>query len=326
MSEPITFQTPASTANLGPGFGVLGLALDLALTTTIEPATDGKVTVERRDEPDGDAPDPRHDTVLRGLRAAAQLLSVDLSDGMHLRVEGDVPRGAGLGTNSAGFAAGIGAAVRLAKDPHSNDALVDILVDLGGDPGHGAASLVGGLVATCLVSRPHQPRAHHLVQQPLDSAWRYVLVLPDLQMGTAEISRVLPATLPHAVIIRNTSRLVGLLKALAAGDEDLLGPCLVDEAHVPFRRQLIPGLEKVLAAGQDAGAAGVTISGHGPSLLALTTDEGKAETIGEAMVQVFRDHGVSANSVISQASPVGTLPIPDTTGTEAGQGPRPDRD
>jgi homoserine kinase len=316
LTEPITFQTPASTANLGPGFGVLGLALDLALTTTVTPATDGKVTVERCDDPDADSLDPRHDTVLRGLQAAAQLMSVDLSDGVHLRVEGDVPRGAGLGTNSAGFAAGIGAAVRLAKDPHSNDALVDdladILVGLGGDPGHGAASLIGGLVATCLVSRPHQPRTHHLLQQPLDPAWRYVLVLPDLQMGTAEISRVLPATLPHAVITRNTSRLVGLLKALATGDEDLLGPCLFDEVHVPFRRQLIPGLEKALAAGQEAGAAGVTISGHGPSLFALTTDEQKAEEIGAAIAQVFRDHGVSANSVVSQASPAGALPVPDS--------------
>lgn len=310
LTQPQTFDTPASTANLGPGYGVLGLALDLPLVTTIETTTDGNVVVERDDDPEANALDPRHDTVLRGLRAAASLMNVDLSGGLRVVVKGDVPRGAGLGTNSAGFAAGIGAAVRLAKSSASPETLLDTLVELGGDPGHGAASLVGGLVATALISAPKDTRRHRLLPQTLAPSWRFVLVLPDLQIGTADIKRVLPATLPHAVITRNTSRLVGLLHALAHGDEDLLGPCLFDEAHVPFRQTLVSGTEKALAAGRECGAAGVTISGHGPSLLALTTDEAKAIEIGETMAQVFRDNSVSARSMVLQTSSTGTLPPP----------------
>ena len=312
MTEPLSFQTPASTANLGPGYGVLGLALELALTTTIEPAEDGNVVVERRDDPDAHDPDLRHDTVLRGLRAAAKLLEVDLSKGLRLVVEGTVPRGAGLGTNSAGFAAGVGAAVRLASKPASPDQLIDILVGLGGDPAHGAASLMGGLVATCLISKPHESPRHHLVPQDLYPDWYYTLVLPDLQMGTAETTRVLPATLPHAVTTRNTSRLVGLLAALAKGDEELLGACLFDETHVPFRRKLVPGLEQALAAGKEAGAAGVTISGHGPGVLALTTDEAKTDAIGMAIAEVFHDHSVPTNMMTSRASTTGSLPPQDS--------------
>jgi homoserine kinase len=110
---------------------------------------------------------------------------------------------------------------------------------------------------------------------------------------------------------RNTSRLVGLLAALARGDEELLGACLFDETHVPFRRKLVPGLEKAMIIGKEAGAAGATISGHGPGVLAFTTDESKAESIGEAMAEVFRDHSVPANMLTLKASTTGSLPDKD---------------
>ena len=116
MARPqsIGFHVPASTANLGPGYGVLAIALDLPLSITAVARTDGEVHIERRDDPSAKE-DPRHDPVLRGLRAAAELLDVSLSKGLDVVVEGTIPRGTGLGTISAGFAAGIGIAMRLSR-------------------------------------------------------------------------------------------------------------------------------------------------------------------------------------------------------------------
>ena len=308
LVDPIlTFKTPVSTANLGPGYGVLGLAVDLSLEVSIFSRDDGDLVVDRRDEPDASSLDPRHDTVLRGLRGAAELLDLDTAKGLTVVVEGRAPRGCGLGTNSAGYAAGIGAAARLAKKTLEPWRLLDLMYELGGDPGHGAASLVGGLVASCLVSPASDPASYRLVPKPIREDWQLVFVMPAVQMGTAQTKRVLPATLPHAVTQRTCGRLFGLTHALATGDEELLGQSLVDEVHVPYRRNLVPGLEQALAAGTDAGAAGATLSGHGPGVVAFTTDCSKTEAIGTAMADAFQAAGLESTRLTLQTCPTGSL-------------------
>jgi homoserine kinase len=156
------------------------------------------------------------------------------------------------------------------------------------------------------------PQEHRLRQEPLrqqiHDAWRFVVVMPDAQMGTAETKRVLPPTLPHAVTARSTGRVIGLLHALARGDEELLAACMFDEVHVPYRRRLVPGMEQALAAGRAAGAAGCTVCGHGPGLIALTTDEGLTGAIARAMEQAFVAVGRQATSLVLQTAHYGALP------------------
>jgi homoserine kinase len=308
-SFPLTFHVPASAANLGPGYGVLAVALDLPLGITVEPRGDGEVVVERRDDPGASLEDPRHDPVLRGVRAGAELLDASLGKGITVIVEGTIPRGTGLGTVSAGFAAGLGVAVRLARKKWTPGQILDCLVPLGGDPAHGAAALLGGLVATVPLSAPQEQRLRQEpLRQPIHDAWRFVVVVPDAQMGTAETKRVLPPTLPHAVTARSSGRVVGLLHALARGDEALLSACMFDEVHVPYRRRLVAGMEQALAAGRAAGAAGCTVCGHGPGLLALVTDEGRTAAIARAMEQAFVAAGRQATSLVLQTAHYGALP------------------
>jgi homoserine kinase len=306
----ITFHVPASAANLGPGYGVIAVALDLPLAITVEPRDDAEIVVERRDDPSSQNEDPRHDPVLRGLRAGAELLAVPMPKGVTVIVDGTIPRGAGLGTISAGFAAGLGVAARLAKKKGgAHDQILDALVPLGGDPAHGAASLVGGLVAAVPLSQPQESeRRHRLVQFPVHPEWQFVVVLPDVQMGTADTKRVLPPTLPHAVATRSMGRTIGVLQALAHGDAALLRDCLFDEVHVPYRRRLVPGMEQALLAGVDAGAAGTTICGHGPGLIAITREPGRTQLIAKAMVAAFVGAGRQATSLVLNAAHYGALP------------------
>lgn len=306
---PITFHVPASAANLGPGYGVVGLALDLPLGITVEPRTDGELQIERRDDPSAHLEDQRHDPVLRGLRLGAELFQVSLAKGLSITVEGVIPRGTGMGTISAGYAAGLGIAIRLAKKKPEPSAALDALVSLSGDPAHGAAALLGGLTVTTQLSQPHDVELRH---QPLSLSvhedWHYVIALPDVQMGTADTKRVLPPTLPHATTRRSIGRTYGVLRALEQADEDLLRACLLDEVHVPYRRRLIPGLDQALQSATVAGAAGATICGHGAGIIAFTTTESRIPEIGHAMVQAFADAGREATTLSLQTAFYGAFP------------------
>ncbi len=310
----VGFAVPASTANLGPGYGVLAVALDLPLQVQAETRTDGELVVVRRDDPSASGHDTRHDVVLAGLRAGAELLGLNLARGLTITVEGTVPRGTGLGTVSAGFAAGVGTAARLhlvgrKPEPLPVDRLLDELIRVGGDPAHGAASLLGGLCATVPTSLPQeQARRHRALSHPIHDGWHFVVAMPDLTMSTAETRRVLPPTLPHAVTARTSGRVLGILHALATGDEDLLRPCLFDEVHVPYRRRLVPGMESAQQAALAAGAAGTTLSGHGPGVLALTTDAGLAPAIARAMAEAFLDAGQQATALVLRPARYGALP------------------
>jgi homoserine kinase len=309
--HPITFHVPASAANLGPGYGVIALALDLPLGITVETRTDGQIIVDRRDDPSAHLDDPRHDPVLRGLQRGAELFDVPLQKGLSVIVEGTIPRGTGMGTISAGYAAGLGVAVRLAKKKWTTSAVLDALVPLGGDPAHGAASLIGGLTASVPLSLPQEPALHQrLLKMPVHADWHYVIALPDVQMGTAETKRVLPPTLPHAAAARSTGRTLGVLHALSHGDEALLRHCLVDELHLPYRRRLLPGLSEALDAAVAAGAAGATICGHGPGLIAFTLVSGRTVEIARAMVKAFAEAGRLATTLTLQTAFYGALPNP----------------
>jgi len=308
-NTPITFHVPASAANLGPGYGVIAVALDLALGITVEPRNDGDITIERRDDPSAHLEDPRHDPVLRGLRAGAERFDVPLPKSLHVVVEGTIPRGTGMGTISAGYAAGLAIAVRLGKKKVSASQMLDALVPLGGDPAHGAAALLGGLVATVPLSAPQDTQLRQrILPMPIHRDWHYVIALPDVQMGTADTKRVLPPTLPHAATARSTGRMLGVLHALQHGDEDLLRSCILDEVHLPYRRRLVPGLSDALDAAVQAGAAGATICGHGPGLIAFTLSSGRTPEIARAMVHACAKAGREATTLTLQTALYGALP------------------
>ena len=91
--------------------------------------------------------------------------------------------------------------------------------------------------------------------------------------------------------------------SLAHGDHDLLRECLFDETHVPFRMRLAPGMPEAARAGRDAGAAGVTISGHGPALLAFAGSDQDARKIADAMIGAFAAHGITSRAEVARAAP-----------------------
>lgn len=287
---------------------MLGLALDRLFEISVEVRENGGLVVERPDAEVASSLDLRHDSIMRGLLATAERFDIELPEHLAVTISGDVPRGCGLGTNSADFAAGLCSAIHFAKTQPNIHDLLDLLVEIGSDPAHGAAAICGGLIIAVPLSASDQPRRFRILQHPLHETWQFSLVAPQVQISTADVHRVVPPSLPIAVAQRTAGRLTGLLRALADADEELLGLCLVDEVHVPYRQQLTEGMTEAMAEARKAGAAGVTISGHGPTLLAMSTDPSKTEAAAVAMAEAFGAAGIEVETLLCRSWMGSALP------------------
>ena len=302
------FDVPATCAHLGPGFGVLGLAVNLSLNITVEEIKSGGFEVVREGVMSHEPKDPRHDGILRALNAASERFDIKLPGGLQITARNNIPAFSGLGTNSAAFAAGLGIACRYATQQPGADALLDLLVHLGGTPAHSGAALYGGLVAVCPVQTPQQEVRHLVIGYDLADSWHFVIARPDHHIGAAEAVRLLPANVPHGVIKRTSGRLLGLLHALSVGDVELLRNCLVDEVHVPYRRKLVPGVNQALRAIEEGTIAGATISGAGPAIVLFTKSEDDAVQSAATLQAAFDEASIPVEILRLRGTQHGAIP------------------
>ena len=242
-----TASAPASSANLGPGFDCLAVALELRVEVSVEPAAEFAVHAEG--EGAGIPVGPRH-------LAARVLREVLGHDRASLRIRSDIPVGRGLGS-SAALAVATAAAAG-ADDPLAIGARMD------GHPENAAASALGGLVAATTLD-DGRPWAARL---PLDPVTAFVLLVPSRSLSTEQARAALPAQVTHADAAHNVSRtgaLIGALADLSSFVPDLMA----DRLHQPYRSGLLPEAAALIAAMVEAGALGAAWSGAGPSVLAI---------------------------------------------------------
>ncbi len=241
-------RAPASSANLGPGFDVLAVALALYVQVDIVPA--GRLTVTASGH---GAELPANATHL-AARVASEVLG---HDRVHITIHSEVPVGRGLGS-SAALAVATAAAAG-ASDPLAQGARID------GHPENAAASAVGGLVAATTISG--RPVVRRL---PLDPLLRFVVVVPERELATRQARAALPRHVDHGDASFNLGRM-GLLIA-GLGDRRLLVPeAFEDRLHQAARSGLFPEAPTLLADLAAVGALGACWSGAGPSLLAVCT-------------------------------------------------------
>lgn len=282
-------RVPASTSNLGPGFDVLGLAMDLFLTAHFHPGSDSFVfqrggTLREIPGPPGDdlllsAFSETLDEMARvpGGRAPPEEA---LPPG-RLVVDSEIPVGKGLGSSAAALAAGRILGLLVADRAIVPDAVVDWIARREGHPDNAAPSVLGGLVAASL-----REGSVEYVRLPVSPSLGWAFAAPAEPLDTRASRGALPAIVPHEAAVRNASRLARLLPALEAGEGAALSDALGDELHVPYRLPLIPGAVEAVQAGVEAGAWGVTLSGAGSGLIAIVVPEA-AERVARAMAAAF---------------------------------------
>jgi homoserine kinase len=301
MPASVSVRVPGTTSNLGAGFDCVGVAVGrwLRVTARAQGAA-GTVAIERHGTLRALDSPPDADLLYRGFVAACRQAGRDVPAGLVLVADSDIPVARGLGSSAAATVAGAAAATALLALALDRDALAALCAELEGHADNVAPAVYGG--ATLVL--PGRP-PHGLIVTPLVIHESLVLVfaVPDFTVETKRARAVLPATVTHAQAVCAAAKGAALVQGLAHADPRLLAAGFDDVLHVPFRRALIPGYDDVTAAARAAGAFGATLSGSGPTLVAVTPP-GKATTVGQAMVRAWRACGIAAESFLA-ARPAG---------------------
>lgn len=285
----IHVKVPATTANLGPGFDALGLALDLWNETEFIATNDKQITLTISGEGEGklptDATNPIADAALQIYELAKKPCC-----GMQIHCINRVPLSSGLGSSSTAMLTGLLGANALLGNPFTDEQILKLAIENEGHPDNVAPAMLGGLVASIV----HEGRVISL-KLPVRanrSPVHVTIVLPDFDFPTKQARAILPKQVERKDAIYNISRAVLVTEALRTGDLDLLGKVMTDALHQPYRLPLIPGAQAAMEAGRQAGAAAVALSGAGPSLIAFSPKEDPF--IGAAMKRAFEAAGLSA--------------------------------
>lgn len=305
--ESVKVFAPATIGNIGPGFDVLGLAVKKLGDIVEARKTNAGVTISEVKSPIALSKDVNQNTA--GIAAQEVLKMLGNPGGVDLKIIKGLPLGSGLGS-SAASAVGAALAVNLLYgNKFSKEELIlpatmaEEFVSGGFFADNTAPCLLGGatLTRSCL---------------PLDvtrigsiDKLVIVLVTPDIVILTKEARKMLPETIPMKDFIFNMANTSLITAAFAKNDYSLFSRSLNDAVIEPVRSKLIAGFDEVKANALAVGADGMTISGSGPTVFAITDDEQKAVRIEKAMVQTFLKHGIKSKSVITVADPEGARKI-----------------
>jgi homoserine kinase len=309
-----TLRVPASSANLGPGFDSLGLALDVYLKCRFRRAPELAIQVSGRDADQIPADESNliwqtarrimsHHVLQTGRADAVALPSaIELDPSVELIVDNDIPLGKGLGSSAAAVMAGVVIGSELAGLGWDRARALDEAARIEGHPDNAAACALGGVVASAMVAGPVQGLvdepvtvsstnacgAVRAVRLEFPDRFGVAVIVPGFQVPTAEARRVLPDSYSREDTIFNLQRAALLVAALATGDSSAFPAALEDRLHQPHRFALVPGLEAITRL-RAPGLLGCALSGAGPSIVVFY--ERGHEEVCELAQQVFSTNG-----------------------------------
>ncbi|RZM79781.1 homoserine kinase [Leptolyngbya iicbica] len=302
MSGAFRVAVPATTANIGPGFDCLGAALtryNHFTFASLPTAETLQITVQGLDSDrvTTDASNLAYVAFQKFFHKIGQPVPA-----LSLEIELDVPLARGMGSSSTAIVGGILGANAMAGEPLDAQALADFATEIEGHPDNVVPALLGG----CRLTTVDDAGTATVCEVPWHPDIIPILVVPAFEVSTAQARAVLPTAYSRADAVYTMGHLGLLIQALATGNGDWLRTAIGDRIHEPYRKSLIPGYDAVTQAARDAGAYGVTISGAGPTLLALGSAD-RAAAIAQAMAQAWQQTGIE----IVDATPLAI----DTTGS-----------
>ncbi|MGC8855650.1 MAG: homoserine kinase [Anaerolineae bacterium] len=285
----LTLRVPATSANLGPGFDCLGLALDLWNEVTFEPADE--VRYEVRGEGAEVLNGQRQNLLIAAFERAAQIAGKKL--GAIIRARNEIPPGSGLGSSAAAIVAGLWGASELLGQPFSPLELLHLATQIEGHADNVAPALLGGLTVSALLAD------EVIVQRYVVPEMSLVLVQPQVHWPTQVARSVLPASVPRHDVVFNLGRVALVIEALRNGDLPLLQKVMEDRLHQPYRLPHIPGGLEAFERARRFGAA--ALSGAGPSLIVFTSPA-QAPAARESLIAAFAQEGVNARGWVLRPS------------------------
>lgn len=301
----ISVKVPATTANLGPGFDCLGMALPIYNTITIEetvlPGTGIEINVIADSGNDDDLslehiPMDENSIIYKAVELLYNSIGQTPSE-LKITVHSQIPIARGLGSSASVIVGGLLAANELLGKPADEVALLSIATEVEGHPDNVTPAIVGGLVLAS------QEDDGSILYRQLDwpDDWQITVCIPDYELATDIARSVLPKEVPMGDAIFNAQRLAMFIQAVNTKDAELMKAALHDKLHQPYRMKLVPGLEKIMEnLKHEDNVLGCVLSGAGPSILIISQKNG-IDKIHAIVKETWADLNVKAE--------VMTLPI-----------------
>ena len=293
----ISLRVPASSANLGPGFDALGLALSIYLECRFREAGELSIHVVGRD---AEAISTGEDNLIwQTALAVARDMRMTMPP-IELQIRNDIPIGKGLGSSAAALAAGVIIADSLLGLRWRPQRILDEAARLEGHPDNVAACILGSVVASAIDSGG----VARTVRLNMPPQFGVGVVVPDFVLPTSHARSVLPDCYPRADAIFNVQRAALLMAAIATGSVSAFPAALEDKFHQPYRAALVPGLDDILKL-RAPGLLGCALSGAGPSILVFY--ERGYEQVCDLVRQVFALHGRASEVLLAPVAECGFL-------------------
>ena len=299
----IKIRVPATTANLGPGFDCLGLALKLYLNLEIEEIEEGLVIEYQGEGAEKFLAKKKEDTLIwKSINLVLKRANKDIyKKGIKIKILNEIPVTRGLGSSASATIGGIVGAARLYNINLTNQEMLELALSLEGHMDNIVPALIGGFTLAYKTGRGEIKWAK--IKTPLDL--RVVAAIPDFTLSTGKMRGALPQKIALPEAIFNLSRSALLVNALQNSDWEVLAEAMEDRLHQPYRIPFIPGIEDMFSQIKKTGLAGAALSGSGPSVVSLTK-VGSEEIISKIMKDAFLKAGVACRVLVLEVDLEGT--------------------
>lgn len=274
----IKVKVPATSANIGPGFDSLGIALDIYNYYTIE-ETESGLLIEGCEEKYANE---------KNLIYVAMLKCFEKSGyspkGIKILIESEIPVSRGLGSSAACIIGGILAANELSGNKLSQQEVLELATEIEGHPDNVAPALLGGMVVSVYESEVYYSKIN------IKEGLKFLALVPNFKLPTKKSRSILPKVIPYSDAVFNVGRVALMVSALHNGEFDLLRVAGEDRLHQHYRGTLIDGYQKILRESKKLGAKGVFLSGAGPTILvALDSDDNQTEKDLKPILETLSD-------------------------------------
>ena len=273
-------KVPATSANMGPGFDSIGVALQLYNHLWFEQIEEGlEIIIKRKHEIE--IPTDKNNLIYKTM-VDFFAETGNVMPPVRLIQEDYIPMVRGLGSSAACIVAGLLAANHLSGCHYSREELAQIAAKIEGHPDNSNPALFGGMVVG---ATDYNEMRHVRLDLPNDLV--FAIMVPNFPVSTHDARRVLPSTYDRSDAVFNASRAALLVASIYSGNYENLSMAMEDSIHQPYRSQLIPDMERIFKAAKNHGALGAYLSGAGSTLMAVLTDK-QAETFQYKMTAYLK--------------------------------------
>ncbi|MBN1622660.1 MAG: homoserine kinase [Endomicrobiales bacterium] len=294
MRKYFKVKIPATISNLGPGFDCYGAALSLYNEIDIIAGKKKKASFKIDIEGEGEDKLPRNENniVWKAIKRVLDIYGKRKSfNNFYLKIVNSIPIASGLGSSAAARLGGILAAYGIIGRRINFDEILPLAVKMEGHPDNAVPALAGGLCISIL----NKKGIKYIKLNP--PKMKVVLCVPYFEVSTEKARKILPKKVLLQDAVFNISHSAIILAAIIKKNYEMLGMGMKDKLHQPYRKKLVPGLERVISSAEKAGAYGSSLSGAGPSVLSFCPIN-KAEKVGKSMMQTWKKMRINSRYFI----------------------------